>query len=274
MLKWGTGSAICIFGDVNRDHGQYSVMLDGTVSQWNGTSTYLGQAAVLYFQAGLDPKANHSVTLTNLDPASFSIQGAVVVASGANITTGHDSTTSSVIPPRPSAKGLSTAVIAGSAIAAVSAVLMCIVIAFMLMRRRRELRKGKRGSPITPILLNVSERPQPSHAIVAQYLIESIPAEAEESFPRGSTSDSTSMPTHTNSYNRDATVARPLYFQPDTSTMYSPSATSSSAAGGPPNQAGTRPTGGVRKDPPASIGVYRESNTPSVNVQPPPYSRS
>jgi hypothetical protein len=58
------GSGIAILGYANSTSGQFNATLDGQTSILNGYSS-LAQPTVLFFQTGLDPSKEHSLTITN-----------------------------------------------------------------------------------------------------------------------------------------------------------------------------------------------------------------
>ncbi|KAJ7925098.1 hypothetical protein B0H13DRAFT_2314892 [Mycena leptocephala] len=59
---------VSLWGMTNWEHWVYTVSVDGTTSYYNGSTLFQVPDAILFYQGGLDPTKNHTVTLTNVSP--------------------------------------------------------------------------------------------------------------------------------------------------------------------------------------------------------------
>jgi hypothetical protein len=72
MVYTFKGGAVAVYGSVQGDHGLYSGLVDayGSVT-YNSSAPFLAVPALLFFQAGLDPNATHTVHLVNGGPGKL-----------------------------------------------------------------------------------------------------------------------------------------------------------------------------------------------------------
>ncbi|KAK8853189.1 hypothetical protein IAR55_003891 [Kwoniella newhampshirensis] len=143
------GSVVQVLGGLYRDHGNYSVSLDGGQAQnYNGTFFDLQPGATLYQASNLE-NGPHTLLITNLGggpKGSFFDLDAVIVyniintplsANGTHITNGNNSTT----PPHSSSSN-HVGAIAGGVVGGVAGLALVILLVWFLFRRS-ESRKGE-----------------------------------------------------------------------------------------------------------------------------------
>ncbi|KAH7101237.1 hypothetical protein BKA62DRAFT_770769 [Auriculariales sp. MPI-PUGE-AT-0066] len=87
-----SGQAVYLYGDTVSNHGSYSVAIDNQEWSYTGRSNYTIFRSLLFFRAGLDPKTQHTLTLTKTGGTYLDFEYAVVVSSNAGQS---DSTSSS-----------------------------------------------------------------------------------------------------------------------------------------------------------------------------------
>ncbi|KAJ7447534.1 hypothetical protein B0H11DRAFT_2335369 [Mycena galericulata] len=68
-MDMGIGTVgVSLWGMMNWGHWVYMVSVDGATSYYNGSTLFQVPDAILFYQGGLDPTKNHTVTLTNVSP--------------------------------------------------------------------------------------------------------------------------------------------------------------------------------------------------------------
>lgn len=71
MVYTFKGGAIAVYGSVQGDHGLYSGLVDAYgLVMYNSSAPFLAVPALLFFQAGLDPNATHTVHIVNGGPTN------------------------------------------------------------------------------------------------------------------------------------------------------------------------------------------------------------
>ncbi|KAH7101247.1 hypothetical protein BKA62DRAFT_672129 [Auriculariales sp. MPI-PUGE-AT-0066] len=78
-----SGQAVYLYGDTLADHGRYSVAVDNQEWSYTGRSNNTIFRSLLFFRAGLDPKTQHTLTLTNTEGSFLDFEYAVIVSSNA-----------------------------------------------------------------------------------------------------------------------------------------------------------------------------------------------
>lgn len=82
-------SAFIMYGNCNHDHGVYNMnvaprssALQPTSQTFNGSTRWLTESCLLYFQSDMDEAITYDVTMTNVDPSALDLTGVVTLSSG------------------------------------------------------------------------------------------------------------------------------------------------------------------------------------------------
>ncbi|KAJ6489876.1 hypothetical protein C8R45DRAFT_992047 [Mycena sanguinolenta] len=97
-MQIGQGAvAVSLWGMANWGSWIYSVSLDGSTNSYNGSTFFQVPDALLFYENGLDPASNHTISLTNVSPGmNLSLNSIrVYTVDVADSTTGMGSTASS-----------------------------------------------------------------------------------------------------------------------------------------------------------------------------------
>ncbi|KAH7097168.1 hypothetical protein BKA62DRAFT_717488, partial [Auriculariales sp. MPI-PUGE-AT-0066] len=156
-LEFQGGTAVYLYGGTNWNRAAYEVDVDGQTSSLNSTSAVLVHNCVMYFRGGLDPKANHTLRLTNVQGHGHGLilLRAVIVYDNSEVLSTSQSSpglpssatssteTGLAAVPSPTAKQtISVGGIAGLVISGVAVLIGLLLLALTLRRRRYRRQRG------------------------------------------------------------------------------------------------------------------------------------
>ncbi|KAJ7729553.1 hypothetical protein B0H14DRAFT_3617270 [Mycena olivaceomarginata] len=153
-MQIGRGAqSVEVRGMANWGNWLYSVSLDGAeASQYNGSTFWQVPDALLFYQGGLDPASNHTISLTNISPGmnfalnSIRVYGSVDASTSTSTTSGAPSSSSTSLnqkPPPQTSKHSApkTGAIAGAVVGVLC--LLALVVGGLLWWRRRTRTKAR-----------------------------------------------------------------------------------------------------------------------------------
>ncbi|KAJ6489915.1 hypothetical protein C8R45DRAFT_1138813 [Mycena sanguinolenta] len=141
-MQIGQGAvAVSLWGMTNWGNWIYSVSLDGSTNSYNGSTFFQVPDALLFYESGLDPANNHTISLTNVSPGmnlalnSIRVYTVDIAAS----TAGMDSTlspTTHVTSPTAGRSSVNVGITAGATVGAALLLAFAGALLWRCLRRR------------------------------------------------------------------------------------------------------------------------------------------
>ncbi|KAF7302161.1 hypothetical protein MIND_00783000 [Mycena indigotica] len=143
---------VSIYGMANWGGWVYTVNVDGKESSYNGSTFWKVPDALLFYQGGLDPKKNHTVTLSNSGAdVKLNVNSFRVYTTNSRVASSSSAGHSSVSSLRPSpsidsstnvgSASKHSSVNAGVIVGPIIAVLVLVVLGWLLWRRSKSKHK-------------------------------------------------------------------------------------------------------------------------------------
>ncbi|KAK7039722.1 hypothetical protein R3P38DRAFT_2614336 [Favolaschia claudopus] len=137
---------VSLWGMANWGNWVYQVTLDGTDSKYNGSTFFQVPDALLFYQGGLDPTTNHTISLTNTSPSmKLSLNSIRVFTIDEAALPPSSSTSASASGSTARYADLNIGAIVGSVIGAVWLLLVLVFVWWYLRRRRQAAAASKDG---------------------------------------------------------------------------------------------------------------------------------
>jgi len=140
-MQIGQGAVgVSLWGMANWGNWIYSVSLDGSTSTHNGSTFWQVPDALLFYQGGLDPTANHTISLSNVSPTMNLALNSIRVY---NIDTVHPSSSTTPNASSTSTPSKHSTVNVGAIAGSIVGVAVLVLVGGFLWWRFRRSRASK-----------------------------------------------------------------------------------------------------------------------------------